>query len=412
MTNVDTLKEKKMEIHKAFCDALTSQDSMAIAKAFEDMSQLYAEEVRKEFNDYKATNDAAIAAKAGIKQYTSVELKAFEGVIDSAKAAGNLGVSVPIDAFPDTFINRLIDGAIEDSPLLQAINITNSGYLTTILLDDSEDQPATWTGMGEKISEAEFGMETLSLTQFKLAKLIYIPNEMLDMGPAWLASFVERKMRDCIRLGLEASIVTGGGAKGPVGMNRTKLKGTDSDKNYPVKDAVKVTSFKPVEYGQLVSKLVTNSKGRTRKVEKVILVAHPTTVLTKILPATSVRKPDGTYSEMCFPFPTIVIPSVALDEDKAVFGIFKRYEMFIGKGSNKEGRIVEDKSIKFAEHMTGIKIYFYGNGSFIDENDNINLDLSELKPANQEVFVINDADSPVVTQELAAQNSQQQGGEG
>lgn len=410
MTNKDTLTNKKLELQESFCKALKADDAEGVAKAFDAIGEFYAEEIRKEFNDYKNKIDSSIIAKAGIKQYTSVEIKAFKGVIDSAKAAGNIGVSVPISAFPDTYINRLIDGAIEESPLLQAINITNTGFLTTMLLDDSEDQPATWTGMGETISEAEFGTETLSLTHFKLAKIIYIPNEMLDMGPEWLASFVERKMRDCIRLGLETSVVTGGGAKGPVGMNRTKLKGTDADKNYPVKDSIKVTSFKPVEYGKLVSNLVTNSKGRTRKFDKVILVAHPTTILTKILPASSVRKPDGTYSEMCFPFPTIVIPTVALDEDASVLGIYKRYEMYLGKGTSTEGNIVEDKSIKFAEHMTAIKIYLYGNGSFVDENDNINLDLSELQAANQEVFVINDAENPVIMQQ--AGTSQTQGAEG
>lgn len=397
MTNLDELKSKKIEISTKFCAALKAEDAENVAKAFEEYGDMLLSEFQKAFDDYQQKNDADILAKAGIKQYTSAEKKAFQQIIDVAKDTQS-GISVPAAALPVTFIDRLLNDIIEESPLLKAINITNVGFLTTMVLDDSEDDPATWTGMGETIPTTNVVVDTLSVTAYKLAKIIFVPNEMLDMGPEWILSFVERKMKMCLRLGLETGIVAGTGAKGPIGMNRTKTKGTNGSNEYHKKEAVKVTSLKTTEYCGLIAKLVVNSKGKARNVEKVILVAHPTTILTKILPASTVRRPDGTYSDMNFAYPTVVIPTVAVDEeDEGILGIYKKYEFFVGTGSRTEGTITPDKSIGFKEHMTAIKIHMYGNGSFVDENDHIVLDFSELKPANQEVVIINGEDNPVVT---------------
>lgn len=396
MTNLDELKSKKIEISTKFCAALKAEDAENVAKAFEEYGDMLLSEFQKAFDDYQQKNDADILTKAGIKQYTSAEKKAFQQIIDVAKDTAS-GVSVPAAALPVTFIDRLLKDILEESTLLKAINITNSGFLTTMILDDSEDEPATWTGMGETIPTANTALNTISVMAYKLAKIIFVPNEMLDMGPEWILSYVERKMKMCLRLGLETGVVDGNGSKGPIGMNRTKKNGTNGSGEYSKKKAVKVTSLKVIDYCNLIAKLVVNSKGKARNVEKVILVAHPTTILTKILPASTVRRPDGTYSDMNFAFPTVVIPSVAVDEDAGILGIYKKYEFFVGSGSKKESTITPDKSIGFKEHMTAIKIHMYGNGSFVDENDHIVLDFSELKPANQEVVIINDEDNPVVT---------------
>ena len=401
MNNLDELKKKSLNIQTRFCKALKEDDAEGVAKAFDDYGEMLTAEFKKAFNDYKEHNDAAILEKAGIKQYTSAEKKAFQGIIDAAKDA-NVGISVPAAALPNTFITRLLNEIVEESPLLNAVNITNVGFLATMILDDSEDDPATWTGMGETISEMNVSVRSLQTNSYKLAKIIYVPNEMLDMGPEWVMSFTERKLRMSLRLGLETGIVSGSGAKCPIGMNRTLKNGTAENGEYSKKTAVAVTSFKAREYGELIAKMVVNSKGKVRSIEKVIIVAHPETILTKIMPATTVRRPDGTYSEMCFPFPTEVISSVAVAKNEGVLGIYKKYELYIGTGTNKEGNIIPDKSIAFREHMTAIKIYMYGNGSFVDENDNILLDLSNLETSNMEVKIVNSDADPVITKATGA----------
>lgn len=396
MTSQAEKKEKLLALQTDFVKALKADDADAVAKAFDALGKFHTDELRKEFEAYKASNDSAILSKAGIKQYTSAEIKSFEKLIDTQKDA-SVAVSVPINAFPETFITRIINEAVSESPLLQAVNITNCGFLATMILDKSADDPATWTKMGQTISETDAELETISTQVLKLAKIIVVPREMLDMGPAWLLGYVINRLKECFRLGMETGIVSGDGATAPVGMNRTKEKGTDSAGAYYKKDAVIANDFKPVTYGKLTSNLVVNSKGKARTVSRVILVAHPSTILTKIMPATCVRKPDGTYSEMIFPFSTTVIPSVAVDEDEAILGIDKKYEFFISTGSSKDGKIEQDNSIHFAEHMSAFKIFCYANGSFVDENDFMLLDLTNFKVANQEVFIVNDAESPVPT---------------
>ena len=400
MTNQDTLKQSKLEIQTRISKALKEDNAEDFAKALDDLGALYSDTVRKEFEEYKRSNDSAILEKAGIKQYTSAELKSFEKIIDTQKA-GAAGIDIPTAAIEDTFVTRLINDIKQESPLLSAVNITESGYLTSILLDDSENQPATWTGMGEDISEAEFGTKVLSLVDYKLGKIIFIPNEIIDMGPAWVASFVERKLKDVFRIGLETSVVTGSGAKGPLGMTRTRVKGTDSQGTYSYKDQIAVNSFSTVEYCDLVARLVNNEKGEARTFDKVVLIAHPITIITKIIPATKVRTSDGNYSGMIFPFDTVVIPTVALDPDEAVLGINNKYEVFIGKGTSKDGSINEDKSIGFKNHTTAFKIYMYGNGAFVDENDFIYLDLENFTPATQQVEIVNTVNNPVNTKEAA-----------
>ncbi len=396
MTSVVENEKKLSDLQDDFVKALKENDETAVAKAFSELGEYHTEKLRKEFEDYKASNDAAILAKAGIKQYTSAEIKSFEKLIETQKDA-SVAVSVPINAFPETFITRVINEAVSESPLLQAVNITNCGFLATMILDDSADDPATWTKMGQTISETNAELETISTQMFKLAKIIVVPREMLDMGPKWLLGYVINRLKECFRLGMETGIVSGNGANSPVGMDRTKTSGTNAKGEYFQKTAVATSDFKPVTYGNLVSKLVTNSKGKARTVSKVILVAHPTTILTKIMPATCVRRPDGTYSEMIFSYPTVVIPSVAVEENKAILGINKKYELFISTGSSKDGKIEKDNSVHFAEHMSAFKIFCYANGSFVDENDFMLLDLTDFKAANQEVFIVNDAENPIPT---------------
>jgi len=393
------LEEKNAELtalQTAFVKALKENDADAVAKSFQKLGEFHTKQLRNEFEAYKRSNDSAILEKAGITQYTSAEIKSFKNLIETQKDA-TVAVTVPVNAFPETFIMRIINEAVAESPLLQAVNITNCGFMATMILDESESDPATWSKMGQTISETNVELNTLPTQMLKLAKIIVVPREMLDMGPAWLLSYVIGRLKECFRLGMETGIVSGNGANSPIGMDKTKSKGTDAQGKYSLKTAVDVSDFKPTTYGELISKLVMNSKDRARNIEKVILVAHPITILTKIMPASCVRRPDGTYSEMIFPYPTVVIPSVSVDENKAILGIYGKYEFFISTGSSKNGKIEQDNSIHFAEHMSAFKIFCYANGSFVDENDFILLDLTNFKVANQEVFIVNDEEHPIPT---------------
>lgn len=394
MTSIENKTIELQNLQEAFCTALKNDDAEAVKKAFSDLGEYHTKALKAEFDEYVASNDSMILEKAGIEQFTSAELKSFKNLINTQKNATS-GISVPTSAFPATFITRTLNEATKNSKLLQAVNITNTGFVTNMILDESENDPATWSKMGETIGTTNLSLNTISTQTFKLAKIILIPREVLDMGPAWIGSYIKTRLSECFRLGLETGIVAGDGAKAPLGMNRTRTKGTKSGGDYYEKEAVKVSDFEPVTYDGLIAKLVTNSKGKERNVEQAILVVNPTTLLTKVLPAITVRRPDGTYCTDILPYPTTIISSVAVEKDKAILGINKKYEVFISTGSNKDGSIEADNSMHFAEHMTAFKIFCYANGAFADENDFIVLDISDVQPVNKKVVVVNNEEAPV-----------------
>lgn len=382
MKSFDKLNEKKVKLATDICKALKEDRIEDAMKLFDERDELMLDKFKEFHNEYVAKNDAVILEKAGISQFTSEELKSADEIIKTAKettAVGGGGVSIDTAALPNTFISRLLNEIRQESKLINACRVTNIGWIATMPLDNTEDDPATWTGMGESMSETQAVIDTISTMSFKLGKILYVPNEMLDMGAAWILGYLKDKLKYCFRLGMEMSIASGTGANGPIGMSMTKLKGTDASKAYYKKDAIKLTEINQVEYPALVDELTYDSNGRARAIEKVIFIVHPSTLLRKIIPATVTRNNNGDFSSMAFPFPTEVITSVAIDENEAIIGIPNKYEFFIGTGASKDGKIVSDSSIKFPEHMTGLKIFMYGNGSFVDENDFKLLDVSELK---------------------------------
>ena len=106
-----------------------------------------------------------------------------------------------------------------------------------------------------------------------------------------------------LAVALETAMVDGNGLNQPVGMTRNFTGSLDSSKGYSRKTATKVTAFDKETYGTLLSTLATNPNGGTRTVSEVILIVNPVDYFTKVMPATTVLAPDGTYRNDVFPFP-------------------------------------------------------------------------------------------------------------
>ncbi len=127
-------------------------------------------------------------------------------------------------------------------------------------------------------------------------------------------------------------------------------------------------------------------------VQNVILVVNPKDYLTKIMPATTPRKTDGTYAHDVFPFPTMVIQSSQMSENEAIIGLGKRYLMAAGTG--KSGRIEFSDEYRFLEDERVYLTKFYGHGQPKDNNSFALLDITNLKPSVMQVEVTNAADFP------------------
>lgn len=260
-------------------------------------------------------------------------------------------------------------------------------------LDDTDEDKATFTGMGEKMSETSAAIKTINVIQQKLGKILYVPCELADMGASWLLSWLQKKLKFCFVLGMEHSIVYGNGKNQYLGMAMSRKGGTNESGEYSKKVPVKLTRIDTLEYPAIVKKLIRNDKGQPRNVKEVIFITSPDALLTKLIPATVGRNFDGKFTPMAFPFPTKVITTAVMEENEAIIGLNQKYEIFISSGSNKDGKLTKDESVKFAEHMIGIKIFAYTNASYVNENDFILVDLSELLPYIAEVKLISDAET-------------------
>jgi hypothetical protein len=114
------------------------------------------------------------------------------------------------------------------------------------------------------------------------------------------------------------------------------------------------------------------------------------------MPATTVRKTDGTFETNVFPFPTTVHQSAACPEGYAVFGLPKRFWAGIGS-AGKGGRLEYDDSYKFLEDLRTYIIKLFGDGRPLDANAFVLADISGLVPYVQRVYVEND---PLLVQGL------------
>lgn len=108
------------------------------------------------------------------------------------------------------------------------------------------------------------------------------------------------------------------------------------------------------------------------------MVVNPEDYLTKVMPATTIMTPQGTYVSDVLPFPTRVIQSVGVEAGHAVVGLAKRY--FLGLGTSKSGLIDYSDHAQFLEDNRVYTSHLYGNGMPLDNAAFEYLDISGLKP--------------------------------
>ena len=131
---------------------------------------------------------------------------------------------------------------------------------------------------------------------------------MLELGPEWLDNFVRQTLYEALSNGMEGGAVAGDGNKKPIGMTRQVGDGvTVTGGAYPEKAAIKVDDLSPHTVGNLLSIMAADPNGKPRQVRDVILLVNPQDYLQKVMPATTLMAPDGTYRNDVLPYPMSVI---------------------------------------------------------------------------------------------------------
>jgi len=388
MKNKDVLMQEKTKILQQMNDAIVTNDSEAFAEAFEKLSMNIQENILNEVEQQRQAGDISILNGRGANQLTSDETKYFQAVIDAMKSSNPKQALTDLDVvMPKTVIDRVFEDLTASHPLLDAIDFQNTSGLIEMYLNTDEVQLASWGTLCSEITkELTSGFKMVSLGLKKLSAFLPVCKAMLDLGPAWLDTYVRTILSEAISNGLELGIIAGTGKDQPIGMMKQVGEGVVViDGVYPDKTATPILSFDPVSYGAILAGLATTPTGKVRPVQNVILVVNPVDYFTKVFPGTTIMSPTGTFVNNVLPYPTTVIQSIQVPTGKAIIGLSKKY--FMGVGTAKSGKIEYSDEYRFLEDERIYLTKLYGHGEPLDNNAFQVLDISSLKPAVLKVEV-------------------------
>lgn len=378
MINISNLKQKDAVV--ALQNAMAGEDEKAIQEAWLGFQQSIIDVVKQDFEE--AHGNQAILAQRGYRQLTPQETNYYNKLIEAGKSSNpKQAMAGVMDIMPETIIEDVYKDLVEEHPLLSKINFVSVKYLTKWILNDHTVQTAVWGEINSTIAEEITStFKVIDVNQCKLSAFTVIEKDMLDLGPTFLDGYIRMFLRDALLCGLEKGIVDGTGKAQPIGLTRD----ISEDANvvggvYPRKEKNEVTSFIPKEYGELLSKLAKNEKGRTRKFDKVLIICNQTDYLKKVMPATTYLNAAGAYVNNLFPFPTEVVISNHLEDGEAILCLPEEY--FMGIGGAKEGIIEYSDDLKFLEDKRVYKIKMYGMGKAYDNTVSLLLDISNLEAA-------------------------------
>lgn len=384
MINLDKIKQKKDDLRVQLAEALREGDDKKIGEAMDGFMSFMSETIMAEASGIGEAADKSVLAARGVRQLTAKETEFYNDFISRAKAAGdpqtvitNIGSTLP-----ETVIDSVMDDMRAAYPLLNLIDFTNTGAAIKWVLNGQGAQAATWDEFNTEITkDLEGAINVVDMTQRKLSAFMFVTEDMLDLGPAWVDRYVRAILSEALSAGLEIGMVDGNGLKQPIGMTRNFAGSLDPSTGYARKSPITVTDFSPVSYGALLAALaVDGNTQKERPVSRALLVVNPVDYFTKIMPATTMLTNLGSYVGNVLPFPTDVVQSVGVPSGHAVLGIARKY--FMGVGTSKGGKLEYTDHYKFLEDLRTYKIKFFGMGRPYDINAFLYLDIENLVATN------------------------------
>lgn len=369
--------------------AFQGSDPQALEDAFVAFQQEIADDLAEQYRDALASSDEEILARRGFPQLTHEESEYFADVIEALRspnpkqalatiAAGDH--NVPARMMPETIIDEVMRDLIEQHPLIGIVHATSVGKITTWLRNKHARQAAVWGELEATIAaEITSAFEVVQVNQGKLSCYCAVSRDMLELGPRWMAAYVRTVLMEAMACGLESGIVTGQGNKGyPLGLDRDLAGDVNANTGYPKKSAIRVTSFRPDEYGALVARMAVTDDGKNKEtLEGLTLVCNLADYLTKVMPATTLLREDGTYAHDVFPVPTNAITSMYVQQGEAILFLPDEYDLLVG---GNRGIEYSDEA-QFLNDNRLFKIVSYAFGLPRWNTSALRLDISDLDPA-------------------------------
>ena len=399
MRNNDYTQTNRDEILTAMQQALRDNSPDAFTRAFDQLLEHTADAVRQDYEELVDERDTQVLAARGVRQLTSEETKYYQALGSAMKDKNPQQALANVDVvWPKPTIDSVFEELETSHPLLSRIDFLPSGGAIKMIMNTNGYQEAAWGELCDEIvKELTGGFKEVNTVLYKLSAFIPVCKAMLELGPQWLDSYIRRILYEAIANGLEAALATGDGNGKPIGMNRQVGDGvTVTGGAYPKKPAISVVDFSPATMGRLISLMAVDPNGKPRAVSDLILLVNPQDYYQKVMPATTVMAPDGTYRNDVLPYPVTIIQIPALARGEAVIGMAKRY--FAAAGTSTDGRIEYSDHAKFLEDKRVYIIKVYANGMPKDNNAFLALDISGLTPATYKVTQV---DAPAASADAA-----------
>ena len=384
MKNCDTLTRD--DIRAKLQQAIKDNDTEAFSASFDQMLECIQNDIQQRADDridqMKRETDTTVLASRGVRQLTTKEKEFYQKVADAMKAKDPKQALNNLDVvMPETVIDAVFDELQTSHPLLSRIQFMNTRGAIRMMMNTNGYQEAAWGQLCDEIvQELTSGFKEVDTGLLKLSAFMPVCKAMLDLGPEWLDDFVRQVLYEAYANGLEAGIVAGDGNGKPIGMNRQVGDNvTVTGGVYPVKAPVSVTDLSPTTIGNLLALIAVDPNGKARNVRDVILVVNPVDYFQRIMPATTMMTPNGTYVNDVLPYPMSVIQSPAVEQGQAIIGL--GYKYFAAIGSARDGRIEYSDHYHFLEDERMYLIKGYANGFPMDNNAFFVLDITGIRPA-------------------------------
>ena len=378
------------EIRALMQKALKENDADGFVQAFNDMlisiQQSVQEEYEQKITGLQQEMDSRILAARGVRQLTSEEQTYYQKISEAMKSRNPKQALANLDVpMPRTIVDTVFEDLRTKHPLLSKINFMPSAGAIDLIMDTTGEQRAVWGALtSEIVKEVTGGFKKISTSLLKLSAFLPVSKSMLDLGPVWLDRYVREVLYETLANGMEYGIIDGDGDAKPIGMTRDVGIGVAVvDGVQPKKGAITVSDFAADTVGHLLALLAVSDTGKPRTVSNVILICNPVDYLQRVMPATTVMAPDGTYRSDVMPFPMSIIPSAAVAQNEAVLGCANRY--FAAAGTPKDGQIEYSDEYRFLEDERVYLIKTYANGMPKDNSSFLRLDISGLKPITYRV---------------------------
>lgn len=382
MLNLDEMKKKKDGIMTRLSAAIATSKTDEIAPVMREWCDYVEESVTAEHDGKMEAMNSEILKSRGVRALTSNEKAWYEAFIDANEQSDPRMAIANIDvAFPETIIDTVIDDVQNNFPFLAKLRIQNTTAITKMIYNKKGAQTATWGKLTSQFVENVTGsIDSIQTNLLKLYAMAVIPKDILDLGPAWVDRYIRAMLTEAMSLGAEDGYLNGDGNGKPIGMIRDVSEGVSVTAGaYPEKTKIKLETITPYTIGDIVSKMAVNPyTNRSRNVNNLTMVVNPTDYLTKVMPATTIQAPDGTYRNNVLPYPIDIVQSQAVKTGTAVLFMPDRY--FAGIGVQK-GAISYDDSVHFIEDERVYVAKMHACGRACDDNACKVLDISALESA-------------------------------